>query len=82
MDYDFEEINSAGNCFYIRWRHNDFASTPGEYIIDIYGDEECNDAVESYTIYIRVKDEWDDEMKSCWINQEIASSVRKTIEYL
>lgn len=82
MDYDFEEINSAGNCFYIRWQHDDQSENDDEYLIDIFTDEECEDAIESYIIDIQVKDEWDDEMKSCWINQEIVNSVRETIEYL
>ena len=73
-----EEINSAGNCFFIRW----YNTHGNEFSIEICEDEEYEHCLESYCIDINTKDEWPKSLSDAWINQEICNSVRSTIEYL
>ena len=78
--YNFmDECNSAGNCFFVRWKRTD---NTDEYLVDICDDEKRTNVVESYHLTIKVRDEWSDETKHLWVEQEISNSVRKTIEYL
>ena len=91
--YDFMEVNSAGNCFFVRYYPNDDArytdeetgceyTCDDEWVVEICKDEECTDIADSYVMDVPVKDEWDEETKRAWVENEICESVKKEIEYL
>lgn len=74
--YKFMECNSAGNCFFV-----DYYNLGHNYTIKIYKDEECTCFLKSLFAVFDTKDEWDEETKSAFIEQEITDLVRKIIEY-
>lgn len=74
--YKFMECNSAGNCFFV-----DHTNIGNSYSINIYSDEECEYLVDALSIIIRTKDEWAEDTKKAFIEQEISDLVRKVIEY-
>ena len=74
--YKFIECNSAGNCFFVS--HTNLGDN---YTINIYSDEECEYLVDALSAVIRTKDEWDEDTKKAYIEQEISDLVRKVIEY-
>lgn len=81
--YEMEEINSAGQAFYIRY-HNPAGNL---WRIEIYTDEEHNDLIEAYGIQInsdilRREGNRDEETLQAFIEQAIADSVRYSIERL
>lgn len=91
--YDFMEMNRAGNCFFIRYYHNDDAvyfdeetgvekTFDDEWVIDICTDEECETIVDSYVIDIQPNEKWDEETQQAYIAQVVSDSVKSEIDYL
>ena len=74
--YKFEECNSAGSCFFVN-----YTNIGNSYSINICSDEECEYLVDALHADIHTKDEWDEDTKKAFAEQEISDFVRKVIEW-
>jgi len=77
--YNFEEINSAGQAFYVKYHNFDGDIWCGT----ICTDEECKDVADTFTIRIgNAFDKYDMRTKMALIEQEISDIVKRRIEEL